>query len=406
MAGGGRTDRSPAVAATNIAFALAGLALVGLALAANHNWADRHFLPTFARSRGQQLQIVDALRLILVAAGLAGLLFTRSRLVRALRAGHARRTLVSALSILVAVIAAVGTTELILRSRTWRATQERWGIEEPRRVRDPQLGWTFLANHIGTKPVDSRLVTYTISRFGYRVRNVDDPFGFDRPTIIFAGESIMLGYGLQWPETIAAQVQARTGLQVANLSVNAYAADQMYLRLRRELPRFRRPVAVVIPFVPMLFDRDLDRDRPHLDESLRWHPGRPPPWRLVELVRRVLRYRSEKRIAAGVLATQRVLRAEIALARSRGARPIVIVPEYVPEEPIERAVRQRVLDAAGIPYLLVPLQPGWRLTEDRHPDPRGARAIAEAISAAVMAERVGFEPTVGVNPRRFSRPLP
>jgi len=23
-----------------------------------------------------------------------------------------------------------------------------------------------------------------------------------------------------------------------------------------------------------------------------------------------------------------------------------------------------------------------------------------------LAERVGFEPTVGVNPRRFSRPLP
>ena len=28
------------------------------------------------------------------------------------------------------------------------------------------------------------------------------------------------------------------------------------------------------------------------------------------------------------------------------------------------------------------------------------------MEGAVLAERVGFEPTVGVNPRRFSRPLP
>jgi len=108
--------------------------------------------------------------------------------------------------------------------------------------------------------------------------------------------------------------------------------------------------------------------------------------RLVEHLRRVLRYRSEARIAAGVLMAQRALRADIALARSHGARPIVIVPEFAPEEPTERAVRERVLGAAGIPYVLVRLQPGWRLAEDRHPNPRGARAIADAISQA-LAER-------------------
>jgi hypothetical protein len=381
MAAGRRNDWNPLVIVANLLFALMALALIGSALAANHGWADRHFLPVFARSRAEQLQIIDVMRLVLTASGLLGLAFTRARLVRAIRAGQGRQFLISAVSILLAVAAAFGATELILRTRTWQAAQERWGVDEPHRVRDRELGWIFQANHIGTKPISGRLVTYTIGRTGYRVRTVDDPFDFARPTILLAGESILLGYGLNWHETIAARLQARTGLQVANLSVNAYANDQMYLRLRRELPRFRRPAAVVIPFVPMLFDRALDRDRPHLDEDLRWHAGAPPPWRLVELARRILRYRSGDSIERGVRLTRNVLRAEIALVRARGARPIVLVPEYLPEEPTERAVRRRVLDEAQIPYVLVRLPPGWRLSEDRHPDPRGARAIADAIAA-------------------------
>ena len=388
MAAGGRNDRTPAAIAAHLALGLAGLALIGAALAAGHPWADRHFLPSFAWPRARQLQIVDSLRIVVAVVGVLVLLLVRPRFARAVQGGRGRQVAISSLMVLIAVVAGIATTEAILRTRTWRSTQERWGIEEPRRVHDRELGWTFLRNHIGTKPVSGRLVTYAIDRFGYRVRAVDDPFDFDRPTILLAGESILLGYGLQWPETIAAHIHARTGQQVANLSVNAYATDQIYMRMRRELPRFRRPVAVVIPFVPMLFDRDLDRDRPHLDENLRWHAGRPPPWRLVELARRMLRYRSEQSIAAGVLMAQRVLRVEMALARSRGARPIILVPEYIPEEPTERAVRRNVLDAAGIPYLLVRLQPGWRLAEDRHPNPRGARAIAEAVTRA-LAERRG-----------------
>ena len=40
--------------------------------------------------------------------------------------------------------------------------------------------------------------------------------------------------------------------------------DQIYLRLVRELPQFRRPTAVVAIFMTELFGRNLDEDRPHL----------------------------------------------------------------------------------------------------------------------------------------------
>jgi hypothetical protein len=42
-----------------------------------------------------------------------------------------------------------------------------------------------------------------------------------------------------------------------------------------------------------------------------------------------------------------------------------------------------VLDDAQLRYLLVPLDPAWRLAVDRHPNARGAHAIAAAIAQAL-----------------------
>jgi hypothetical protein len=383
MPGGRRASRRRAALTANVALALAGVGLIALAGAMGQSWTDRHFLPAFAWSRGVQIGLVQAIRVLLTLIGLFVLLFVRPRVARAVKAGRGGRLLAASLSALLAVAAAFGVTEGILRSQTWRATQERWGDREPLRRRDDLTGWTFVPNHRGSARRDGRTIDYAMDRFGYRTGGA--PLDLDRPTIVFAGESILLGYGLPWPETIPARVQATTGVQTANLSVNAYATDQIHMRLRRELPRFRRPVAVVIPFVPMLFDRNLDKDRPYLDARLRWHAGRPPPLRLVELARRMLRYRGEAAVEEGVATTRAVLRATIALARARGATAIIVVPQFQPEDPSERAIRRRVLDDARIPYLLVPLDPGWRLAADRHPNARGAEAIAAAVARTLTA---------------------
>jgi hypothetical protein len=116
---------------------------------------------------------------------------------------------------------------------------------------------------------------------------------------------------------------------------------------------------------------------------LRWHPGQPPAFRLLELARRALRYSSSESIDAGVAMTQALLRATIAAARARGAVPIILVPQFRSQEPGETALRRRVLDAAHLPYLLVPLDDGWRLGQDRHPNAQGATAIAIALARAL-----------------------
>ena len=57
-----------------------------------------------------------------------------------------------------------------------------------------------------------------------------------------------------------------------------------------------------------------------------------------------------------------------------------VVPQFMPEEPAERAVRQRVLDGSDIPVVRVELDGHWRIPGDGHPDARAAHAIAVAIA--------------------------
>jgi len=73
------------------------------------------------------------------------------------------------------------------------------------------------------------------------------------------------------------------------------------------------------------------------------------------------------------------------MAHARGATALVVVPVLTPEPAAEQALRRRVLEGSGLDYLLVPVDRRWRIQGDRHPDARGARAIAEAVSAWLVA---------------------
>jgi hypothetical protein len=152
------------------------------------------------------------------------------------------------------------------------------------------------------------------------------------------------------------------------------------LRLLTELPRFRRPVAVVSIFMPTLFDRNLDDDRPHLGPGLVWQPG-VYQWRLAAIRDIMFPYRSAQAIERGISVTREVLRATVELARARGAVPLILVPEFAPEDPTEEVLRRRILDDAGLPYVWVKLDPNWHVPGDSHPDQRAARAMATALAA-------------------------
>ena len=360
--------------ATALVIASIGVALVATAFVADAHWLDRHFLPSFFLPRRWYIVIHHVVRAMLGAVGLSLVFGTRPIARRATAPTELR-----VVPVAIAVALALGASELALRRVHPQPTEWLAPEGEPRRQPDRRLGWRLVAARTGYSAVAGRTVEYAVDAAGCRVRRVDEPVDPERPTILFIGESVMFGEGLAWDETVPAQVGALMGLQSANLAVHGYSTDQAYLRIQEELPRFRRPVAVVTLFMTALFGRNLDDDRPHLGTGLVWTPPTPHA-RLASLAQLVVPYRRDDTVERGIRLTREVLRATVSLTRSHGAMPLIVVPQFGAEEDVERVLRHRILDETGLPYAFVEVDGTWRLAWDRHPNPRAAHVIAAAVA--------------------------
>lgn len=361
-----------------IVFAI-GVALVAVAILANQHFLDRHFLPSFFVTHREYVLRETIVRVAMGTVGLVIAFVVRAPLARVLTRSPAR-----AATVALAVALALGSSECVLRYVHLRPAEWLGRDQEPRRQVDPHLGWTFAPSRTGRSAIGGRTIDYVFDAAGYRVRDAAEPVDPSRPTVIFAGESVMFGKGLTWEESIPAQVGAMLGVPSANLAVDGYGTDQALLRLQAELPRFSRPIAVVTIFMTSLFGRNLDEDRPHLGPGLVWMPA-VTHGRLRTLVQFVAPYRSDGTVERGIAVTRDVLRATVDLAAARGAAALILVPYFGVEDPVEAALRRRILDDAGLPYVLVALDPASRVPGDVHPDARAAHQIASAVAARLNA---------------------
>jgi len=362
-----------------------GAACLAIAIGANQRWLDRHFLPSFLWPRHWYTLIESSVRIGLGALGAWVVTGARTRAGR-----FAERAPALALSCMLAFGAALGASEVALKYVKVQPAEWLFPDEEPRRQPDARLGWTFVPSRSGHKVIGGRDITYTFDPYGYRVRNLDSPVDLERPAILFTGESVMVGEGLTWDETVPGRVEATLGIQSANLAVHGYSTDQAYLQLEKELPRFRRPVAVVSLFMTGLVGRNLDRDRPSLGPGLVWRPARPRG-RLLSLAQIFVPYRSSGAIDTGIRTTREVLQATVALAGAHGATPIILVPQFGHDDERDQTLRRRMFDGTGLPYVFVELDPSWRIPWDRHPDARAAHAMADAVVRAVRTSRRAHE---------------
>jgi len=365
-----------------------GVALAVSALAANQDWLDRHFLPLFFFPREKAVAQETIIRIACGLAGLVLVLFVTPAISRRMRGMSAREIATACARIILAVGLAFAVSELLLARKFTYAVAEGPLKEEPLRRPDPMLGWSFVPNHVGRQDIGGRTITYATDAHGYRVRTPGEVVDPDRPTILFTGESIVTGYGLNWEETIPAQLSVLLNIPSVNMAVHGYANDQAYLRLKGELPRFRRPVALVSLFTPDLFARNLGDDRPHLGPDLQWHPA-IHRFRLSALLRFAVPYHSQAEIERGIQATRAVLAATEQLARQHHAVALVVDPQFGPEGPVETMLRRRILEEGGISYLRVQLDPQWRVKGDLHPGPQAARAIAAAIAGRLQTSLSG-----------------
>jgi hypothetical protein len=101
----------------------------------------------------------------------------------------------------------------------------------------------------------------------------------------------------------------------------------------------------------------------------------------------VVPYRTEEEIERGMATTRAVLRASVALARARGAVPLIVVPQFLPEDPTEKVLRRRILDETALPYVWVRLDPSWRLPTDLGIPPRAPQARSPSPLLAVFDKR-------------------
>jgi hypothetical protein len=383
-----RSGRGRAAAAVAVQMILVGggLGLIAFAVHANAAWQDRHILPHMFLSRTQQILWWEIERGAAVLTGLALVLFVGPRTARLIHRGKGAELAIQCMIAMLAIGMSIVVSEAILRASYWEGV-DRWAAgEEPLRAQDTYLGWRNMAGRTGREAFNGREILYHIDPAGYRVGAPGRAIDYARPSILLAGESIMLGFRLNWPETVAGQLQAITRIQSANLAVNGYGTDQAFMHLMPELSRFTRPVAVVALFAPTLLERNLDDDRPHLDAALRWTAPRRY-WRLQHLMKNVFLYRSDRSIDQGIAMTRNVLRTVVLQAHARHAAALILVPFIGPEQPAEREIRRRVLDDAALPYVLVPLDPSWRLAHDGHPDARANLKMTRAILAGLEHQR-------------------
>jgi hypothetical protein len=367
--------RSTAHLIVELVIAAIGAALAAIGVFASQRWLDRHFLPSFFLTRQSYVLLETGARVAIGTLGLWLAVFARARVAR-----FVAGTPVRAISVALAGVLALAAGELVLTRAHLRPAEWLGRDREPRRQADPRLGWIFVPARTGRSTIGGRVVEYALDPAGCRVRRLDEPVDPRRPTIVFTGESVMFGKGLTWDESVPAQVGSMMGKQSANLAVDGFGTDQAYLRLERELPRFHHPTAVIAIFMTTLFGRNLDDDRPHLGPGLVWLPG-VHHGRLRSLVQLVAPYRSEETVERGIVVTREVLRATVNIAAARGAVPLVLVPQFGPEDRVEEALRRRILDEPGIPYLMVTIDPTWRVAGDVHPNARAAHAIAAAVAA-------------------------
>jgi hypothetical protein len=382
--------------AVETVIAIAGILLLAGAIAADQSWWDRHFLPVFFWPHEKFVLSERLVRLAGAVAGTALVFFFRPVAGRLVQRMPAREIALGMARIILPIGLALVVSEVVLDHKFTFAANERQVHEEPLRQPDPKLGWTFAPSRQGQMVVGGRNIAYAMDSRGYRVRAGDTQVHTDLPAILFTGESIIAGYGLNWDESIPAQAGALLKTQTVNMAVFGYANDQAYLRLAAELPRFRKPVAVVSLFIPSLFVRNLGDDRPHLGPGLVWEPG-IHRWWLTTILRFLVPYHGDAEIERGIQATRAVLVATAALARKHGAVPLVVDAQYGAEAPVERMLRQRILEGPGIriDYVLVQLDPSWHLKGDLHPDPRAAHAIATAV-AARLGPTLRYEAAYGI----------
>ena len=303
--------------------------------------------------------------------------------------------------VLLAVAASAVTVEALLG---WLEPKALRGLPGyPYGAPHARYGWTGQPSSTTTVRVSGRDIVMAFNREGIRVPAQDAEPDPARPTILFTGESIALGFGLQYAETYPALIAARRSVQCVNVAGAAYGSDQAYLRLSDAMPHFEHLVATVTVFIPLQLGRNLRDDRPRLVlgptgelEFVAAATDFLSRLRIRRLFWNGLPYLGDRGIDRTLALTSAILRETSIRTRARGATPIFVIPSHGAKRPLSEHGEDWIVRALFVkqelPFILVDIPPDPILKGDYHPGPSGDEMIAAAVLAALPPDNLAGEP--------------
>jgi len=381
-----RRPGAPLVFLLHTIVVLPAAALVVWALSVDSVWFDRHVLPNYCPRASSTLVLEKVARWTALAAGLAWTAFARPKIVRSLARPPSGTFFRASARIAVAVVLALGVSDLYLRIKERRRNLEHEARLPPMRC-DETRNYVAIPSRANEWEVEGRAIRYEINAEGNRAASIFELPDHDAPSILFTGESIALGLGVAYPQSYPARVAHAIGIQAVNLAVTGSPSDQAYLRLRETLPTFSRPVAVVTLVLPDQLERNVSDRRQRLvqrDGRLELAAESIWPWTTSPL-RKLVPYHS----AEAVELPRAILRATGELARARNARALFVMTNFdqpclVDESGTSRLERD-LFSGLDLPHVRVDISPDQMIgfPKEVHPNERGHQAIADAIIAAL-----------------------
>lgn len=127
---------------------------------------------------------------------------------------------------------------------------------------DENRGWSYKPDLSKEIKVYDRTVFVHFNEYGIRVSDPKIKLDYSKPSILFIGGSYVMGDGLQYEESIAAQLNKLIGneYQVVNLGVQAYGSDQSLITLQRFITKFNTKLVVYV-FLEQHIERNGNHDR-------------------------------------------------------------------------------------------------------------------------------------------------
>jgi hypothetical protein len=371
--------------ATETLVVVIGAIFLGWAAVADDLWFQFHLMPYYCVTKAGALGRAHVLRGMAIVLGSVLVLFVRPRFGRIAARHSPRAGAFFYVKIVAAVVLAVVVTDVILRIKQARAAPPPVATIDA--AQRPKKETTI--------ETDGHAIRYAFNAEGFRTRTPEELVDHHAPTILFSGESVMMGYGVEYDATIPVRVGKNLGVQVANLAVSATANDQIYYRLKEYLPRFEHPIAVVTTVVYNILFRDaVDwRYRLVLDDQ-----GKlvliPPDSGIVYTSPLYRTFRDIYHSSAAPALVRAILKETDAIVRAAGAKPLFLFTQCgwercLPTTSTGPWLRDHLREGLSLDAVDVEFDPKLVQAGDVHPNAQGLEPFVTALTDALRKRGVG-----------------